>query len=332
MKRYTIDLNLPPEQRWTKCVQDHIRIMPALNLAYNKALDQHLGKYTKPVFNRISKHLQSRLIKQEWQQELKAIAELSGQSYDMFFNLNIGYDLENVFGCTSAIFFDSKLQQMVHFRTLDWDMPILKDLTIIADFVKDSRVIYSAVTWVGFIGVYTAVSESGHSISLNYRKPDYNKILRQSIIIKNLFTSKMPTCLMIREALENHDGEDLITFVKTREVIAPCYIIISTKQRAHCMVKGLDSKDRTRSNKTNRPLIQTNHDINHLYDNFDSWADKDDLLVSSFKRYNEVSDMLDRSRLTHVDLKEVFLRDPIKNKYTVYIAVLFPGIPRIDVL
>lgn len=46
---------------------------------------------------------------------------------------------------------------MVHFRNLDWGMPVLRDLLIRVEYTREGRVVARAVTYVGYVGVLTGV-------------------------------------------------------------------------------------------------------------------------------------------------------------------------------
>lgn len=62
--------------------------------------------------------------------------------------------------------------KMVHFRTLDWGMEILRRVIVRLDFIDSLRpqegVIASTITYVGYVGVLTGVRK-GLSVSLNFR-------------------------------------------------------------------------------------------------------------------------------------------------------------------
>ena len=64
----------------------------------------------------------------------------------------------------------SSSAKMVHFRTLDWDMPSLRRVLVILDFVLEpgGEVVASSITYAGFVGVLTGVRR-GVSMSLNVR-------------------------------------------------------------------------------------------------------------------------------------------------------------------
>lgn len=78
-------------------------------------------------------------------------------------SMNIGYDF--VAKCTSA---GVRVHGMLyHLRNMDWDMDILRRITVLLRFVKGGRLVHQGITWVGFVGTYTQMSCQGYSVSLN---------------------------------------------------------------------------------------------------------------------------------------------------------------------
>jgi len=65
---------------------------------------------------------------------------------------------------------ESSAIKMVHFRTLDWDMPSLRRVVVILDFVLEPQgeVVASSITYAGFVGVLTGVRRD-LGLSLNFR-------------------------------------------------------------------------------------------------------------------------------------------------------------------
>jgi hypothetical protein len=88
---------------------------------------------------------------------------------------NVSLDL--LMGCSSggaAVRDNDSLSppstKMVHFRTLDWAMPSLRQVLVILDFVlePEGEVVASSITYADFVGVLTGVRR-GLSMSLNFR-------------------------------------------------------------------------------------------------------------------------------------------------------------------
>jgi len=49
---------------------------------------------------------------------------------------------------------------------MDWDLELLKDLTIIVDFKYSGQIMFTATTWVGYVGVFTGMKPFGYAVAL----------------------------------------------------------------------------------------------------------------------------------------------------------------------
>ena len=56
---------------------------------------------------------------------------------------------------------------------MDWDLPILKELTIQINFKRRDKTVFTGTTWVGYIGVLTGMKARAFSVSINYRQTHY---------------------------------------------------------------------------------------------------------------------------------------------------------------
>jgi hypothetical protein len=106
--------------------------------------------------------------------ELKGISKATGVQMYLLVCFNVLLDL--FMGCSSGGAVvragDEKGDgsKMVHFRTLDWGMPSLRQVIVHLDFVneKGGPVIANSVTYAGYVGVLTGVRKN-LSLSLNFR-------------------------------------------------------------------------------------------------------------------------------------------------------------------
>mmetsp|Transcript_30555 Transcript_30555/g.29991 ORF Transcript_30555/g.29991 Transcript_30555/m.29991 type:complete len:84 (-) Transcript_30555:560-811(-) len=77
--------------------------------------------------------------------------------------LNYIYELQAY--CTSIVARQAD-GTIIHGRNLDFEpTDPMRDLTFIADFVKDGETVFQAVQFAGIIGVYTGVRKGGFSVS-----------------------------------------------------------------------------------------------------------------------------------------------------------------------
>lgn len=167
---YIIDLSLPPAQRYAEVA--HAYKVSLGNLQH--LLDQVIQLV--PVFDWVI-HFVARLLLRrvhsiEQTEELRGISQVACAPMYLLVAYNVLLDL--FMGCTSG---GARVQapessepRMMHFRTLDWDMPELRNVIVQYDFIEQpgGPVIASTISYVGFVGVLTGVRKD-LSVSLNFR-------------------------------------------------------------------------------------------------------------------------------------------------------------------
>jgi hypothetical protein len=166
---YTIDLSLPPCERYVQVTTDYARIVSELPCLYDEALSYlRLPTWFFHILGRLLlRHLHSA----EQTEELRGISKTCGLPMYLLVAYNVFLDL--LMGCTSGgvVVADEVLgPSMMHFRTLDWSMDLLRQAIVQFEFVDrpGGEVIARTVGYVGFVGVLTGVRK-GMSVSLNFR-------------------------------------------------------------------------------------------------------------------------------------------------------------------
>ena len=100
----------------------------------------------------------TRLCSEEETEELRGISVACGVPLGLLVVLNVF--LDGMLGCTSGgVRVGGK---MMHFRTLDWDMPQLMDVLVVLEFVRSKsetpeKVVARSVAYAGFVGCLTGV-------------------------------------------------------------------------------------------------------------------------------------------------------------------------------
>ena len=166
---FKIDLSLPPFERYqglARVFKDRLRELPVLfdEIVQEAGLSPRWVRKIASLFLR-------RVDSTEETEELRGISKVTGIEMYLLVAFNVLLDL--FMGCTSG---GVKVQEagqeprMLHFRTLDWGMDVLRKVIVQLDFAWRSQghVIASTITYVGFVGVLTGVRE-GLSLSLNFR-------------------------------------------------------------------------------------------------------------------------------------------------------------------
>jgi hypothetical protein len=125
-----------------------------------------------------------RVYNSEENAELKGICKATGVEMYLLVCFNLLLDL--FMGCSSGgavVRAEADMgggSKMMHFRTLDWDMPALRRIVVHLDYVvaEAEPIVASSITYVGFVGVLTGVRKD-LSLSLNFRpyRVDSGKLL-----------------------------------------------------------------------------------------------------------------------------------------------------------
>jgi len=207
-KQYTVNLDLPPRQRYIAIAtdyKDHMRELTPL-------FAQVIGELGLPSFTPLfARYILRKVYTAEEQEEILGLVELSGIPLYLIVAFNSFLDV--LMGCTSGAVRlgggsgrrgqssssssstdggarapigntsddsgnDNKNgdtvatggeDRMVHFRTLDWEMDKLREVIIQVEYTRKGQVVARAVTYAGYIGILTGV-RPGLSISLNFRE------------------------------------------------------------------------------------------------------------------------------------------------------------------
>ena len=172
--RFTIDLSLPPEQRYLEVCAAFKSEMVNLTSLFDEVVGDMVPWLSSKWLHFICRMLLRRVYDREEHGELKGISNATGVQMYLLVCFNVLLDL--FMGCSSggavvrAGGDKGEGSKMVHFRTLDWGMPSLRRVIVHLDFVSEEGgpVIASSVTYAGYVGVLTGVRKD-LSLSLNFR-------------------------------------------------------------------------------------------------------------------------------------------------------------------
>ncbi|KAF1942311.1 hypothetical protein EJ02DRAFT_444114 [Clathrospora elynae] len=148
---YTIDLSLPPRERYTDVATDYLPILNYMFLLFDEVVSSL--KLPAFFFHFVGRVLLRRLHSSEQTEELKGISKATGLPMYLLVAYNVALDL--LMGCTSGGIMS---------------MPLLRQAIVQLEFIErpGGDVIASTVGYVGFVGVLTGVRQD-LSVSLNFR-------------------------------------------------------------------------------------------------------------------------------------------------------------------
>lgn len=155
---YTIDLSLPPRQRYVELARDFKPRLRELTSLFDEVIE-YTGIENIERVRSLARWILRGVYSKEQTEELRGICKTIGVEMYLLVALNTLLDL--LMGCTSggARTQEGSISKMLHFRTLDWGMDELRHIVVNLEFIQSpsSKVIARSVTYVGFVGVLTGV-------------------------------------------------------------------------------------------------------------------------------------------------------------------------------
>jgi hypothetical protein len=167
---YIIDLSLPPVRRYVEVANEYKFSLQKLQSLFDDLLES--VRLPKWILHFVARLVLRKVYSKEQTEELRGISEVVELPMYLLVAYNVLLDL--FMGCTSG---GARVQpstsqnpRMMHFRSLDWDMPELRDVIAQFDYVErlGGEVIARSVSYVGFVGMLTGLRQ-GLSVSLNFR-------------------------------------------------------------------------------------------------------------------------------------------------------------------
>lgn len=208
---YIIDFDLPPEERWIEMIHDYKDKLGEAKNYLDSVETEDFGRLGPYLSSIVTKAAIYRTFSTEELIEINSMGEITSEygitSKDLI-KLNLGYDL--LARCTSIVCTD-KSDKNWHIRTMDWDLPYMREITINLTIKKNGKTLAQITSWPGFIGFLTGLrcmenkenNEFPWSISLNYRKIKNNSDFAYSYNFYHILRKSYPVSLAIRNAIFN---------------------------------------------------------------------------------------------------------------------------------
>jgi hypothetical protein len=267
---YEIDLSLPPVQRYAQLAQEFSAELHGVTDLFRVVVES----WGLPVvlIRFVCRLLLRWLYSEEETAELVGIARAA--KLEMYYIIAFNTFLDLFMGCTSGgvlVQDESKTQlrdkggeRMLHFRTLDWEMDELRKLVVKLDYVKDGQHVGTSISYVGFVGVLTAVRKD-LSLSLNFRpNRDNSSFLSNVSFYLHLFFVLIGVRPSIASILRHHffSPQEVSRIAQkiSKTPSTAAYIILSDGEKTLVMEKDLYS---ARIRDARDFIAVTNHDLSH---------------------------------------------------------------------
>ena len=329
-KRYTVNLDLPPEQRWTEIVKDHEESIIRLIQSMKQALPSELASLIATLGEDIDKYMPS-----PYGQEIVGIANaLTNTTVSDAVLGNILYELtaygnrnfasvesRGVKMCTSIVA-QTLNGTIYHGRNLDYNFPdLLRDMTVIVDFQQGGQTVYTGTTFAGLVGLATAQKPHAYTISVNERDAGNWWMNAFEALVAGTHGI---TFLLVRDTVTDKemDFDSAVNSLANSQLIAPSYIIVGGTKPGEGVVI---TRDRTAA----KDLWRMDPDNGHWYlveTNYDHWLPPpagDDRRDPAIKAMDGTT----RTGLNATSLYKVLSTPPVLNSGTTYTAVMSAAIP-----
>ena len=235
-KRYIVNLDLPPEERWREVVDDNRKTISTLVSFAQNVTPPYLYNWA------LSPHFDVRdVLPYPYGEEIVGIARAARVSAAKLFLVNLMYELDgyakkkNIAACTTVIAqaengliytartVDSLYEQNVYYTDT------YKKLSITVDFQRNGQTVYTGSTWAGYVGLQTGQKANKFTIALNAKNTPGKW---QTNIIETKTNAHALVFTLIRDTLADPelDFEMAVKKLSTHPVSAPCYFTVGGVQ------------------------------------------------------------------------------------------------------
>uniref|UniRef100_A0A8C2HEC9 Acid ceramidase n=1 Tax=Cyprinus carpio TaxID=7962 RepID=A0A8C2HEC9_CYPCA len=322
---YTVNLDLPPSERWTQVIKDK-----KTEVAVSLLMHFLLGLRPWPLLCICMSTLPLIVdtLPQPFNEEIKGIAAVSGIPLGEITLFNIFYEVFTV--CTSVVAEDFN-GNIYHARNLDfglfmgWDRhnktwtltEKLKPLVVNVNFQRGNKTVFKSTNFAGYVGILTGIRPGEFSLTVNERfsvDGGYVGILEWILGWRD----GMWMGFLTRKVLENATSyEDAKNQLSQTELLAPAYFILGGNGTGQgCVIT------RTRINTLD--IWELDMKLGRWYvleTNYDHWEKPmifDDRRTPAMKCMNQVT----QANISLASIYDVLSTKPVLNKLTTYTSLM----------
>jgi hypothetical protein len=155
---YTLDLDLPPRQRWKHIAAGFPDTKPMVMSLINQVLDMVVPGFTQPFVKLIMSGMFTKMSSDELTEEVKGICDVTGTPLWAMVAYNVAYNF--MAGCSSGGIMtkgENGKEEMFHYRNLDWHMEETRKTTIKVMYTRGGKKVLEAIHYFGMVGIATGV-------------------------------------------------------------------------------------------------------------------------------------------------------------------------------
>ena len=308
-RRFDFDLDLPPNKRWTDILESFSDSKTRIARAIDDEL-MELG-FVRYVILFVA-WIYTRIARFSHHAEITSISKAWSIPVHKVWIMQYLYEFSTA--CTSIV--GKAGGHWTLFRTLDWDIDIMRELTIELRFVKNGRTLGVVTTWAGYVGVLTMLSGNGFALSVNYRQGGSRLFAGLRMMFRF-----WPIGYLLRDLLEtNASVHGAKQALRHGCLISSSYVVLCDRHGAHALFERGPFDPQRLTERRDAWIIQTNLDAKHIDD-----LEVPDILDSR-ARLRFAHEILDNEiRFRNVgELVAALAKGPIVNKETVFLCTMVP--------
>lgn len=215
--RYVVNLDLPPEKRWAHIAPDFKDSLGKI-LSWIEEKLAPLKKFSERLQNATK-------MPQEYVDEIRGLAEVTGFKYEDVYQANFLYELSHGTTeskmCTSIVAEKSN-GTIMHVRNQDLSYPGLDNITADIEFQRGGKTVYFGTTFFGYVGLPTGMHANGYSVAAHTRF----KLHSEDDCIKAAEKGGQVIGQNIRSVLDSiSDFSTATEKLAKQEFIVNCYLI-----------------------------------------------------------------------------------------------------------
>lgn len=315
--RLTLDLDKAPCDRWKDIAS---KIDPKFFQAGIEALLSHI--LPTPEMVHMAEEIASKLdrfFQEPYSDELRCLSEASGVPLGDIILTNVFYDLtayanSSLRACTSIVALN-KYGEIIHGRNLDYvDPSFLKNVTVVIDFQRNGKTVYTAVSYLGYIGIMTGVRHGAFSLTGNARL--YGSLY---LNLLSVLEGAQLTFFTLRRVLdESSDYPSALNQATNTPTAAPVYFILGGRQEGEGALIVRNGRDVAVVKKLDD---YQDHSWFLVETNYDPWLQppkSDDRRDAAIKAMEKIG----QENMDADQLYKVLSTPPVLNNQTTYTAIM----------
>lgn len=268
--KYVVDLDLPPQQRWTKLFQ-----IPKYRDGVNallKAVQDFLPVFVETSLSQLGQVVLSAL-DSEYQGELHGMAAALGADVHLLALAQVAYDATD--GCTSIVADSPHAGHPLHVRNLDFGAGLgftdtLRNLTLQVDFHRNGTLLFQSVGFAAYVGVLSGMRPNGWTATVDTRFLSANPLRMLLAELEELQrykqTAIMPTHLLRTALTTQADYASALHVLQTSHIVASIYYIVGGTRPGQGVVLARDQNSVANACRIGDitpawAVVQTNYDF-----------------------------------------------------------------------